>query len=204
MQLKTISLGHSVHNQLFQDTLYNGCSTYLSICSGSMVSNSMRSGLNLCTMAQNANPFFQDDDMSLILTLGYPSVTRLAHTSRAFAPFTAIVSKVSSEITQNCCWNKSTKCSLQLDLGKTVVHNWADLTVLVFRVDSCQRNVKLFEMGSSSLGFQSISWWMTTFSNWPHAGYRSLWSHWRPGPGPGHSPNTGWSSTEVGCHNYLW
>ena len=65
--------------------------TYLSIWSGSNLSKSIRSGRNLWTIAQNASPFFQDEDMSRILTLGYPSVTLFAQTSSALAPFTAIL-----------------------------------------------------------------------------------------------------------------
>ena len=41
-------------------------------------------------MAQKARPSFQEEDMLVIFTFGYPSVTLLAHTSNAFAPFTAI------------------------------------------------------------------------------------------------------------------
>ena len=48
-------------------------------------------------MAQNASPFRQEEDMSLIFTFGYPSVTLRAQTSSAFAPFTAIFTKFSSE-----------------------------------------------------------------------------------------------------------
>ena len=56
----------------------------------------MRSGRKRWRMAQKARPSFQLEVMLETWTPGYPSVTRRLHTSRARAPFTAILHRQGS------------------------------------------------------------------------------------------------------------
>ena len=55
---------------IFQVNVFSENDSHLSIWFGSMLSKSIRSGLNLWRMAQKASPFLQEEDMSLIFTLG--------------------------------------------------------------------------------------------------------------------------------------